>query len=28
VIWELYEAEEKNIIADLQGMGLGSMNFD
>jgi predicted dehydrogenase len=28
VIWELYEAGEKNIIADLQGMGLGSMNFD
>ena len=28
VIWELYNAEEKNIVADLQGLGLGSTNFD
>jgi hypothetical protein len=28
VIWELYNAEEKNIVANLQGLGLGSTNFD
>ena len=28
VIWELYKAEENNIVADLQGLGLGSMNLD
>ena len=28
VIWELYIAEEKNIVANLQGLGLGSTNFD
>jgi predicted dehydrogenase len=27
VIWKLYEAEEKHELADLQGMGLGSLDL-
>ena len=25
VIWKLYEAEENNTVADLRGLGLGTM---
>lgn len=28
VIWKLYEAERNNVVADLQGLGLGSMDLD
>jgi hypothetical protein len=27
VIWKLYEAEEKGQLADLRGMGLGSLTL-
>ncbi|MBT7300275.1 MAG: hypothetical protein HN849_12215 [Victivallales bacterium] len=27
VIWKLYEAEEKHELADLQGMGIGSLDL-
>jgi hypothetical protein len=27
VIWKLYEAEDKHQLADLRGMGLGTLKF-